>query len=195
MKGTAVKKIIVAIVIAVSLAFFGIWYASPYFASSDAMNASRSADLERLGPLLDLDSIKANMHDGISSGIDQSIAGSLLSSLPFGNLSLSLVDRAVGVTLNHVITPDVIASLLDGRPVIKLPSLGGKLQPEPGSSPESDWSYQDDHDYFILRVHQRQNPSDYTVFTFYRESFTAWRIASIELPKLKSLVSLPNKPV
>lgn len=178
------KTITSALILAILLAC-SAWYSSPYLAAHDALAAAREGDVAKLQAYIDLDSVKSNMQDDITSSVNQSAVGSI-RDLPFGEFIFNLSGRFIAASLDKIVNPIAIARLMDGRPIVTLASS----RIENRDPVRYDWRYQSDHHYFELVVWQRNDSSQNTIFTFYRETFASWRIVAVTIPDLTSLITV-----
>ena len=167
----------------------GIYWGSPYFAAHRALDAAESADLDQLARYTDMQSVRANLKRDLTHRVGPRLIGAI-TQLPFGDIGVVVLDRAIDAVLDDLVTQRAIAKLLQGRQPHHVFNQASPTSRPAKLRPEVAWEYGEDRDHFWLAVSSSLNSDKPVRFLFHRDGFATWRIIAIILPNPAILLSL-----
>jgi hypothetical protein len=179
----------------ITLVPLGWIYAAPYLAVSRLKQEALEGNVEALRDAVDFPALRATLKEELSGQLSRQTVSELKNDgNGFEALGSALAGGFVGLMVDQLVTPQGIASIVQGKRADGTPDelagtierLGGK--PQPGANePEPNISKgYESLDRFCVRILLPRSKSPITL-VWLRSGLTEWRLSGIRLPDLDEL--------
>ena len=176
---------LVALVVLVA----GLYAGSPYWAVRDLQAAAKAGDAEKLERLVDFPSVRESMKSQLNAMMLKSMQSDPeMSDNPFAGLALLMVPAIIDRSVETLVTPDAIGTMLmtgDPKDLPEAAVAPDSQPPLPASSAEPkariNAGYKDLNTFRVSSTNPN-DPAAEVQFILRRHGLFSWRMTRIQLP-------------
>ncbi len=180
------RKLWIAVAAVVLLALIGAYVGSPWWATHRLLEAVKSGDAPELERRIDFEALRPSLRDQIRDAVKARAAQDPdLRDNPLAALGVLLVSGLADQVLDHVLTPEGFARLVQNAPDVDVDRPAPPREEAKGGDstpPEVRLGYQS-LDRFRIVVGDRPEAKRNVRLFLERRALFGWRLTEIELPE------------